>query len=119
MSSRKATFEAVVFGRFALGVDELDLTVKSRRCLGNASNGEIHPKHRASAFTVSELGVLHERLEFSSDAWDRVFFCGAALLCTYARACWSDLMHAELIIPRLHRVPSCISQDYEEQCDEA
>ena len=47
------------------------------------------------------------------------FFCGAALLCTYARACWSDLMHAELIIPRLHRVPSCISQDYEEQCDEA
>ena len=82
MSSRKATFEAVVFCRFALGVEELDLTVKSRRCLGNASNGEI---------------VLHERLEFSSDAWDRVF-CGAALLCTYARARWSDLMHAELII---------------------
>ena len=97
MSSRKATFEAVVFCRFALGVEELDLTVKSRRCLGNASNGEIRPKHRASPFTVSELGVLHERLEFSSDAWDRVF-CGAALLCTYARARWSDLMHAELII---------------------
>ena len=97
MSSRKATFEAVIFCRFALGVEELDLTVKSRRCLGNASNGEIHPKHRASPFTVEELGVLRERLEFSADAWDRVF-CGAALLCTYARARWSDLMHAEQII---------------------
>lgn len=97
MSSRKATFEAVVFCRFVLGVEELDLTVKSRRCLGNSCHGEINPKFQASPFTVAELGVLHERLESAADAWDRVF-SGSVLLCTYSRARWSDLMHAERII---------------------
>ena len=97
MSSRKADFRGCGFlplcpGRGGVGLDSQEQEV-SGECL----QWEIHPKHRASPFTVAELGVLHERLEFSAEAWDRVFW-RAALLCTYARARWSDLMHAEQII---------------------
>ena len=97
MSSRKSTYEAVVFCRYALGVEELDLCVKSRRCLGSACHGEVRPKNRAAPLTVAELGILHDRLENAPDAWDRVF-SGAVLLCTYMRARWSDLMHAEGLV---------------------
>ncbi|CAE7377974.1 unnamed protein product [Symbiodinium sp. CCMP2592] len=97
LSSRKATYEAVVFCRYVLGVEELDLCVKSRRCLGNACRGEVRPRNRASPLTVDELSLLHDRLENTQDPWDRVF-AGAVLLCVYSRARWSDLMHAEGII---------------------
>ena len=97
MSSRKSMYEAIVFCRYALGVEELDLSVKSRRCLGSACHGEVRPKNRAAPFTVAELGILHDRLENAPDAWDRVF-SGAVLLCTYTRARWSDLMHAEGLV---------------------
>ncbi|CAE7235845.1 unnamed protein product [Symbiodinium sp. CCMP2592] len=97
LSSRKATYEAVVFCRYVLGVEELDLCVKSRRCLGNACRGEVRPRNRASPLTVDELSLLHDRLENAQDPWDRVF-AGAVLLCVYSRSRWSDLMHAEGII---------------------
>ncbi|CAE7458003.1 unnamed protein product [Symbiodinium sp. CCMP2592] len=100
LSSRKATYEAVVFCRYVLGVEELDLCVKSRRCLGNACRGEVKPRNRASPMTVDELSLLHDKPENAQDPWDRVF-AGAVLLCVYSvysRARWTDLMHAEGII---------------------
>ena len=97
-SSRlKAYFEALVFCRYVLGVEELQKVVESRRCLGAASSKALTCPRQADPFTVEQLKKFHECLRAGEELWDRAM-SGMVLFCVYGRSRWSDAQHAEELI---------------------
>ena len=97
-SSRlKAYFEALVFSRYVLGVEDLQRVVDSRRCLGASSSNALTCPKQADPFTVEQLCRFHEILKSGAELWDRAM-SGMILFCVYGRSRWSDAQHAEELI---------------------
>ena len=97
-SSRlKSYFEALVFCKYVLGVDELQPVIDSRRCLGASSSQQLSCPRQADPFTVEQLRRFHEVLKSGEELWDRAM-CGMILFCVYGRARWSDAQHAEELL---------------------
>lgn len=92
-SRLKAYFEAVVFARHVLGLDELQQVVGSRRCLGAASQRIQSCPRQADPFTVLQLKKLHEVLRDGDELWDKAM-AGMLLFCVYGRSRWADAQHA-------------------------
>ena len=94
-SSRlKSYYEAVVFTRFVLGIDDLQSVVDSRRCVGAAMSKLPGCPRQADPFTVNQLCIFHNVLKESGELWNQAM-AGMILFCVYARARWSDAQHAE------------------------
>ena len=99
-SRLKAYFEAVVFARHVLGLDELQQVVVSRRCLGAASQKLQSCPRQAEPFTISQLKKLHEVLRDGEELWDKAM-AGMLLFCIYGRSRWADAQHAaEMMLDR-------------------
>ena len=96
-SRMKSYFEALVFCRYVLGVEELQQVIDSRRCLGASSSQMLTCPRQADPFSVEQLRKLHEILRTGDELWDRAM-CGMILFCTYGRTRWSDAQHAEELI---------------------
>ena len=96
-STRKAVLEAVTFVRFVLGIPELATLGESKRCHGSARLRDFKARVQASPFTVEELTKLHRILFEDLEPWNRLM-AGSILCCTYGRARWEDLEHADLLI---------------------
>ena len=99
-SRLKAYFEAVVFARHILGLEELQQVVVSRRCLGAASQRLQSCPRQADPFTVLQLVRLHEVLRCSDEVWDKAM-AGMLLFCIYGRSRWADAQHAAEMVPDL------------------
>ena len=99
-SRLKAFFEAVVFARHVLGLEELQQVVVSRRCLGAASQKLKTCPRQADPFTVLQLKKLHEILRDSDELWDKAM-AGMLLFCIYGRSRWADAQHAAEMVPDL------------------
>jgi hypothetical protein len=99
-SRLKAYFEAVVFARHILGLEELQQVVVSRRCLGAASQKLQSCPRQADPFTVLQLKRLHEVLRDSDEVWDKAM-AGMLLFCIYGRSRWADAQHAAEMVPDL------------------
>lgn len=52
---------------------------------------------QSEPLTVSQLSLLHHKLETSDQLWERCFI-GMLLFCVYARSRWSDGQHGEKFI---------------------
>ena len=89
--------QALNFCLHVLGVDELRDVATSRRCIGAAKPDNPKDRVQASPLRVGELKTLHDILYQESSIWSS-YFAGCALLCTYSRARWGDLMRAERLI---------------------
>ena len=96
-STRKAVLEAITFVRFVLGIPELATLGESKRCHGSARLRDFKARVQASPFTVEELAKLHRILFEDFEPWNRLM-AGSILFCTYGRARWEDLEHADLLI---------------------
>ena len=96
-SARKGVLEALAFARFVIGLVEVGTVNESRRCHGNAKVVSNRDREQALALKVTELQRLHHALEHDPSLWNRVF-SGCALMCTYGRPRWEDLMHTERIL---------------------
>ena len=96
-STRKAVLEAVTFARFVLGIPELAMLGESKRCHGSARLRDFKARVQASPFTVEELTKLHRILFEDPEPWNQLM-AGSILFCTYGRARWEDLEHADLLI---------------------
>ena len=96
-SRLKSFFEALVFVRYVLGVESLQLLTESRRCSGAAFSRSLSCPKQADPFTVKQLQTFHTVLRESEEIWNRVM-AGMILFCVYARARWSDDQHTEALI---------------------
>ena len=97
-SSRlKSYFEALVFCRYVLGVEDLQKVTDSRRCLGASSARALTCPRQADPFTVEQLCRFHAILISGTELWDRAM-CGMIFFCAYGRSRWSDAQHAEELI---------------------
>ena len=97
-SRLKAIFEAVVFARHVLGLDELQTIISSRRCLGATATNVLRGPRQADPFTVVQLLQLHTVLREGDEVWDRAM-AGMLLFCIYGRSRWADAQHAAAMVP--------------------
>ena len=93
-SRLKGFYQAVVFCRHVLDMEELQPIISSKRCQGATADTEVVERKQASPLTVKELLLLHDIVENSEDDWNALF-AGAALLCCYCRSRWGDMMRVE------------------------
>ena len=93
-SRLKSLLEALSFCRHIFGMEELSECVKSRRCMGAASNQPGHVVKQAAPIKVEHLICLHRVLNEDYDNWDRLF-SGMCLFVLYSRARWSDAQQCE------------------------
>ena len=97
-SRLKAYFEAIVFARHVVGLEELQQVVVSRRCMGASSQRLQSCPRQADPFTVVQLRRLHEILRDGDEAWDKAM-AGMLLFCIYGRSRWADAQHAAEMVP--------------------
>ena len=114
-SRLKAFFEAVVFARHVLGLEELQQVVVSRRCLGAASQKLKTCPRQADPFTVLQLKRLHEILRDSDELWDKAM-AGMLLFCIYGRSRCADAQHAAEMVPDLDDGGVLQSLEFENCC---
>ena len=96
-SSRlKSVVEAVTFARHVFSAEQLEPLASSRRCRGAIAARPVERGNQAAPLSCEDLKHLHDVLD-KGQPWDKVF-AGACLFCVYARARWSDFVHATKIV---------------------
>eukprot|EP00435_Cladocopium_sp_Y103_P060549 s295_g22.t1 len=93
-----AFLEAVRFAKFTLDLTGTDTILGSRRLLGFAvlERQAMGPTKQAPGMELEHLRRLHEILGSNANLIDKLG-AGCFLLCTYARARWSDVRFVEKV----------------------
>jgi hypothetical protein len=94
-SRLQSVMQSLSFVEHVLGMGEVNVLTRSKRCMGASSDLSNGPLKQADPFLVDHVKLFHQVLgDVDADVWNR-FFCGCLLAMIYSRSRWNDLQQAE------------------------